>query len=315
MDLCTGFTSVLDADAAEEFLDLPLDLISTRFICIGEFLDFVGKGNLEFVTMLGNLWDNLEHYEHPKIHGRSILVPNPTVNILGGTTAQSFLLAVPPEATGQGFMSRLILVQGETTGVKITRPEPPGEVAKGAIDERIERVVSTMRGRVMIAPDAHKICDRIYKEFHDLEDHRFKHYSTRRYSHLLKLSLTFAAFRCSLEISALDVVQANTLLHFTETKMSKALGEYGKARNSDVANSVLEIIKHSRTPVNAKRLWKQLAQDLNKQEELLEILKGLIAANKIKSVGLEGFVPHHEKSVRWDESLLDLSFLTEEEMM
>lgn len=312
VDLCLGYVS---EEEDEEFLELPLDIVASRFIVADEFTDFVGKNNIEFVTMLGKLWDCPPSYEHPKIHGRSIVVPNPTVNILSGNTAQGFLLALPPEAIGQGFMSRLILVQGETTGVKITFPEAPSEATRNILDARVGEIVSTVRGAISISSEAHTILDRIYKEFVDLEDYRFKHYSTRRFTHLLKLSLCFAALRCSTEINREDAIQANTLLHYTELRMSKALGEYGKAKNSDVANSILEIIKHSKTPVNAKRLWKHVAQDLNKQEELLEILKSLLASGKIKSLpDGAGFVPHFERSVRWDVGLLDETFLTAEEM-
>lgn len=313
MDMCLGFSS--DDETDEEFLELPLDIVASRFIVADEFTDFVGKNNIEFVTMLGKLWDNPKQYEHPKIHGRSIVVPQPTVNILSGNTAQGFLLALPPEAIGQGFMSRLILVHGETTGVKITIPKEPNETLRGLLDARIAQIADTVRGKITISPEAHTAFDRIYKEFVDLDDYRFKHYSTRRFTHLLKLSLCFAALRCAKEISQIDAIQANTLLHYTELRMSKALGEYGKAKNSDVANSILEIIKHSKTPVVAKRLWKHVAQDLNKQEELLEILKGLLAAGKIRNLpDGQGFVPHHETSVRWDQTLLDPTFLTEEEM-
>lgn len=315
ISLASGMFGDEEASMEEEdFVELPLDTVSARYVVAPEFLDFIGKGNIEFVGMLGNLWDNLDTYEHPKIHTKSANVTKPTVNILAGNTPQGFMLAIPPESVGQGFMSRLILVQGDTTGVKITFPEDPSLSARAALDERVARIAERVRGIITISPEAKRLCDRIYREFTDLEDFRFKHYSARRFTHLLKLCLTFAALRISTDVSATDVIQANTLLHVTEQKMSKALGEYGKAKNSDVANSILEIIKGSRTPIGATKLWKHLAQDLNRQEEMQEILKGLLAAGKIKVVAGIGFVPHHEAKKVWDTSLLDTEFLTEEEM-
>ena len=313
MDMRSSYMNDATGEDEEEFLELPLDANSARYVIAGEFLDFAGKGNIEFVTMLGKLWDNIPSYEHPKLHGRSIMLQNPTVNMLAGNTPQNFTLAIPPEALGSGFMSRLILVQGETTGVKITFPESPSEVAKKVLDARIADIIKEVRGRFTLSTAAKEICDRLYRGYTNIEDYRFAHYSTRRFTHLLKLTLCFAATRCTTEISQSDVLQANTLLYYTEVKMPKALGEYGKSKNSDVANSVLEIIRGSKTPVNAKRLWKNVAQDLNRQEELLEILKGLMSAGKIKNTET-GFVPHHERVTVWEDGLLDKGFLTIEEM-
>jgi len=313
MDMRSSCFGDVDDTTEEEFLELPLDINAARYIVAGEFLDFAGKGNIEFITMLGKLWDNIAVYDHPKLHGRSITLNNPTVNMLAGNTPQNFALAVPAEATGSGFMSRILLIHGETTGVKITFPESPSESSQHALDAHITQIMTEVRGAFTLSQAAQDVCTRLYKGYTDIEDHRFAHYSTRRFTHLLKLVMCFTAARVSTEISYSDVVQANTLLYYTEARMPKALGEYGKSRNSDVSNTVLDIVRRSKVPINATRIWKSVAQDLNRQEEMSDILKSLTQVGKIKSAN-GGFVPHYEKTVVWEESLLDKSFLTWEEM-
>lgn len=304
-------------DDEEQLVELILDSISSEtFVVADEFLDFIGKNNLEFLTMLGKLWDAPPQYKHPKLHGKSIVVPGPTLNILAGNTPQNFMLAFPPESIGQGYMSRNLLIHGETTGVKITIPKKPTEAQCQLIDKRLLAIRESVKGELTIAKDCLSLLDRLYKEFADIDDYRFKHYSTRRFTHLLKLSMLFAATRCSTEISRLDCLRANTLLHYTELKMPKALGEFGKAKNADVANAILQILKDSRQPVSIRYLWKQVSQDLNRQEELHEIVNNLKTAGKIQVVevaGKQGYQPRFEQQKSWAEDLLLPDFLTAEE--
>ena len=113
----------LDADLESLVIDSPAEI----YVIADEFADFVGQGGMEFMTMLTKLWDNKQRYEHPKIHGKSIIIDRPTVNILAGNTAQGLALSIPTEALGNGFMSRIIFIHSEPTGRKITFPEAVGE--------------------------------------------------------------------------------------------------------------------------------------------------------------------------------------------
>jgi hypothetical protein len=305
-------------DSAEELLELNIDgIVCERTIATDEFTDFTGTGNMSFLTMLAKLWDCHPQYEHPKLHGKSIIVPNPTVSIMAGNTPQNFIVAFPAEAIGQGCMSRIILVHSDPIGVKITDPPEPTEASIAALKKYLIQVQLKAKGAFTIAPDAMEIRERMYRGFKDIEDYRFQHYSTRRFTHLQKIAMIFTALRHSTVITAEDCLKANTLLHYTEVRMPKALGEFGKSRNSDVANSVLEILKRIKQPVTTRYLWKQVAQDLNRQEELIEIINNLKAAGKVQVVsdaaGKQGYVPRFEDPMKWDKDLILENYLTEEE--
>lgn len=282
-----------------------------------EFTDFVGQGGMEFMTMLTKLWDNMEEYTHPKIHGKSIMVEKPTVNLFGGNTVQGFALAVPPEALGNGFMSRVIFVHAEPTGRKITFPLPPCPSLKETLCQHL-KMIDKMQGTATISEEAMPILERIYHEFKNVDDHRFQHYSTRRFTHLLKLSLIIAASSLRSVLSRQDVLQANTLLHYTELRMPKALGEFGRSKYSDVANMILEYLNRTTKPVQFNDLWKLVQKDLAKTTDLLDVLKGLQVANKVQVVNKNGkqhYLPHTQILESWDPSLLDESFLTQEELL
>lgn len=300
-----------------ELEDLTVDEPCEIYVSIGEFGDFIGKGNFDFVKLLTNLWDNLDEYQHPKIHGKSARVNKPTVSILAGTTPQSISEDIPVAAIGQGFFSRFILVHSEASGIKITFPEPvPPEAVKEFSDYLI-KIRNLVKGEIQITPKAREICDRLYKEFIEIPDHRFKHYSTRRFTHLLKLAMIMAAMACRTTITEEDCINANTLLFYTERRMPDALGEFGKAKNADVTNSVMAILKSAGKPVLIKELYKQVSKDLNKMTELVDIMNNLLLAERVQKVETPdhklGYVPRNEVKRLWSPELLNDDFLTMDE--
>jgi hypothetical protein len=303
----------LDADLESLVIDSPAEI----YVIADEFADFVGQGGMEFMTMLTKLWDNKQRYEHPKIHGKSIIIDRPTVNILAGNTAQGLALSIPTEALGNGFMSRIIFIHSEPTGRKITFPMAIGDHANETLLTQLREIDENVKGPMDISEEARVILDRMYKEYGGVDDPRFKHYGTRRFTHLLKLCIILAASDIRLEITAEDALNANTLLYYTELRMPKALGEYGKSKYSDVSHDILESLSSAVKPLTMNEIFKLVSKDLSKVTELADILKNLLAAEKIQIVnvrGKQGYMTRVNETKRWDPSLLNESFLTEEEL-
>lgn len=257
------------------------------FICADEFNEFVGSSNLEFLSLLGNLWD----WDSPDAPfkqrlktSRSVTIYQPTVSILAGNTHAGFSEAFPPAALGQGFMSRILLVYGESSGKKIAFPSKPSETIRNGLVAQLVEMRSHVHGEAKLSSKARGMLEVIYRTFEGLEDARFKHYSTRRFTHLLKLCLIVAASRLSTEVGAEDVLVANTLLSLTEHRMPQAMGEFGKAKNADVAARIISVLSESRTPLDVAALWKQVQSDLDKPEDLNKLLQGLIQGGKIQYV-------------------------------
>lgn len=282
------------------------------FIAADEFNDFIGLGNLEFISLLGTFWDYNGTYHNRIKNGKSVSISNPTVSILGGNTPTGFSLAFPLEAMGQGFFSRLLLVYGEPTGKKITFPIPPEPKETALLIEVLQVIKSSVKGHAAISPTSFKLLDKIYKSYGGMEDVRFESYANRRFDHLLKLCLVVSACRLSAAIEEQDVVYANTILTHTEHLMPKALGEFGKSKHSDVVHKVMLMLDASHEPLKLKDIWKGIVQDLDKMDDLQNIVKNLVLADKIITVK-DGFLAKKRVLLESNDGTTDFSLLHSEE--
>lgn len=285
------------------------------FIAIDEFNDFIGTGNIEFISMLGNMWNYQGAYTNRIKSGKSISILNPTISILGGNTPTNFALAFPPAIVGQGFLSRMIIIHGEPNGKRVTFPPSPTTEQTGAIVERLRSIKATVIGCAELTNGAEATLDAIYQAHLGVNDVRFESYSQRRLDHLIKLCLIVSASAARSSITERDVIYANTILCHAELYMPKALGEFGKGKNSDVSHKVLSVIQANHGVTTLKELWKQVHQDLNDLRELGNILNNLHEAGKIQRVpSVGGFLPQHQLlDDDRNSKFIDMTLLTQEE--
>lgn len=285
------------------------------FVMADELNDFMGHGNLEFISLLGSLWDYAGTYRNRIKTGRSIAIKNPTINILAGNTPVGFSLAFPNEILGQGFFSRILLIYGEPNGRRIAFPEKPSEAATANLVEHFRRIKSSIFGPATTTVSGRKLLEGIYHSYTGIDDIRFESYSNRRFTHLIKLCLICAAARISTEIDERDVIYANTILTHAEHSMPRALGEFGKSKNADVTHKIIQLIdSHMGGILTFKDIWGHVSNDLEKMPDLSNIIQNLIAAEKIQVVhNGQGFLPKKKVIDYADNKMIDFSLLTIEE--
>ena len=281
-------------------------------IMADEANDFFGSGNLEFLSILGSLWDwQGVPYQNRIKTGKSVSISDPTINIFAGNTPTGFATAFPPEILGQGFFSRLLLVYSEPNGRRIAFPRSPSKEEIGDITRQLQRTKTVASGELTIETSARDLLSAIYNRTDKVDDMRFDAYFNRRFTHLLKLSTicTVANFRKS--ICEASVIEANTYLSYAESLMPKALGEFGKSRNSDITHKVLGFIE-SHDGITLREIIKFVGNDLETPSDIGNILKKLSMSEKIQSVqGI--FLPMRRQGLK-DHDFIDLGYLTEEEL-
>lgn len=282
-------------------------------VAADEFNSFIGNGNIEFLSMLGVLWDHNGTFSNRVKNSKSVEIVDPTVSILSGNTPTGFSLAFPVESIGQGIFSRILLIHGEPSGRKITFPEPPTTEETAVMLDYLTKIRSECYGNLKISDSAKSLLDKIYKTWGGISDVRFESYSNRRFTHLLKLCIIVCAARTSIVLNEEDVIFANTILTHAEHTMPQALGSFGKARNSDVAHKALQMLGAATLPLTLKDLWVDLHTDLERMTDLADILRNLVAADKIIQHNTGFLIKRKIIEESADNGLVDYSFLTPEE--
>jgi hypothetical protein len=285
------------------------------FIAADELNDFMGTGNIEFISLLGSLWDWQGAPFTSRIKtGKSISIKNPTISILAGNTPTGFALAFPTEILGQGFFSRIILVYGEPNGIRQAFPTPPDPARTKFLTEFVMHIRRTCIGGAQLTDESKILLERIYVGDARIDDVRFESYYNRRFNQLIKLCLIASAARLSNQVTSSDVLYANTILTYTEQLMPKALGEFGKSRNSDVSHKLIQLAESHSGPLTIKDFWKAVSSDLEKISDLQTLLTNLVLAEKLLVLPEgRGFLAKRKLVTDVDPTLVDYSLLTPEE--
>lgn len=298
-----------------EFYDETLP--REKFIVNDEFNEFIGLRNMNFISTLGVMWDCPDKYEDRVKNSKSVSINQPTVSILGGNTPTNFALAFPPEILGQGFFSRILLIHGERSSKRFTIPPPLDSKLMDSIINRMHAAKAQAMGTVSLTEEARKVLDYIYlheQDYH-FKDSRFASYHNRRFVHMLRLSLIHAALRGTKILTPEIIIEANTVLAYAERFMPQALGEFGRSKNSEVANSVMQILFQSPGPLGLRELWGAVSSHMGKMEDLAQLLANLEQADKIgHSKDAEGtkFFPIRQVA-NLDLKYVDFSLLSAEE--
>lgn len=305
---CDGGSREVTAESVWEVIATDDEDFKQVMVAADEFNDFIGAGNLDFMSLLGSLWDwdkPSKPYQSRLKNSKSLAIRQPTISILGGNTHTNFSLCFPPESMGQGFLSRMLLIGSEASKRRYSIPGEPDPVLWQRIKDGLAKARTELRGPMTLAADAREIIDDLYYNPISLHDSRFVNYETRRQQHLLKLCINLAASRMSMKIDANDVVYANTILRFAEINMPKALGEFGKAKHAEVANRIVSFVARQKGCKEAT-IWMNFSSDFDRPAELHQILQNLVAAGKIQLAPVSGGAPQYlpikpiaDASERW----------------
>jgi len=235
----------------------------TMYITSSELNSILGENNTAMLTFLQEMWDG-EPYKY-KLKNTEYEIRDAVLGIVGGTTPTQISIALPPEAVGQGFTSRVVFVYADRQYQRVARPSFDHEAG-----EKIARIFGTVfdkfEGQFHETPDAAKVHDQIYARGVTLKDPRFVHYCDRRQTHLQKAAMALAAGRGSQTIEAIDFDFADELLTLTEQTMPDALGEYGMSRLSAAKQRLMEFVNAADKPLPVNALFGWMSKDMNIQE-------------------------------------------------
>jgi len=256
----------------------------TLYACAAEFRSFLGQNNLDLTGFLLEMWDG-ESYDY-QLKTTKVTLDDPLLSLIGCTTPTEISSLLPAEATGQGFMSRFVLVHSAEKYKKI----PP---SKAYLDKRFEgQIINTfqciatkMNGPFKLSAAAAEFEDHLYMTKHvQINDTRFMYYLERRHTHIMKIACALAASRAGEQIiEADDIAAADAILSETEKGMPDALGEFGLSPLALAKQRLAEFIQHAKGPVTSQILWMVMRGDM-KLVDFKNSLSEMVNAGKIARI-------------------------------
>lgn len=271
----------LDAEAmlAKAADDIELDTRDpySMYIAVSELNSILGENNTQMLTFLQQMWDG-EDYTYA-LRGSTYTLKNALLNIIGCTTPTQISLAFPPEAIGQGFMSRIVFVFEDRISkiYKSTLDMSMYELCAGTFS----KIHNELAGEFKIDPGADKFLEEIYMEGITLRDPRFSGYCDRRMTaHVFKVAMCLAASRGELVIRHADALLAHQLLMRTEDRMPDALGEYGMNKLSAAKQRLIEYIRAANGPVPYQNLYHNMHRDMTPMQ-YRDTMRELVGAGKV----------------------------------
>lgn len=198
---------------------------ATGLVYAPELAVFLGRQKyLEgMVPLLTSLFDAPDTWTSTTVGRGKLKLQNVALSMLGASTIEWFVEALPHEAFSGGFMSRLLFVVQEDTPRQFALPQRP----PGHLWEKLRETLSTLRntkGEVALDPPARKWYENWYNEHKrtPIEDAKFAGYHERKPDHLLRTAILLRVGAAqSLTLMEVDMQRSLLILDWMEASLPK----------------------------------------------------------------------------------------------
>jgi Protein of unknown function (DUF3987) len=186
LDVSTG--SFMNGSAA------GISIFHSMAVISREFGVFVPRYDLEFLSMVSDIFDNPPNYNSPRRTSKSVNIQNPSFTLLSGVTPDFLQEILPEAAWGQGFTSRIIFVYGpdgkfNTQDFFVARDD---DIISPLVPQLKD--IHAIAGEMFWTEPARNALNTWRRDgMTPLPTHgRLRHYLARRTHHLAKLSMISA---------------------------------------------------------------------------------------------------------------------------
>lgn len=220
-----------------------------------------------------------------------VVLRNVCLGFLGASTPDWLAEAIPQNAFGGGFMSRIIFVYEETTPRRNPMPEKE-DFEKNLEAEILQelKLIASYRGQCHMTRDAQDFFVDWYRTYMETPEAQQDGYYGRRADHLLRVALIIAIGRRSpYEMDSIDLQSADNLLKQIEKGMPDAFAQIGTTAIAREQGRIIQILTRHGSNMTLRELtratWRRI--DLN---ELMIALQTLKQAGFIEEVNYNGEV-------------------------
>lgn len=216
-----------------------------------EFSAFMSEYDSALVASLVEFYDVNPYSEGRRVSNIRIKIPKPQLNILSGSTPSNLIHTLKDYVWEQGLMSRVIMVHASERPMIDVFNTPPMPKPVNLIHDI--KIISTLIGEFSFTPD-------FAKAMHNwkllgqppVPDHpKLTHYNTRRWAHLLKLSMVASVDRSNdLLLTVEDFNTAMLWLLQAEKQMPLIFQTGSIAPDSRVMDEVVHFVRSHKGAVD-----------------------------------------------------------------
>jgi hypothetical protein len=187
-----GHRVLADKITPEAFVETFKDSTNTTGVIYApELAVFLGKQKYQegMVPMLTALFDCPQVWQSATIMRGEAELRNVAISMLGASTIDWIQTAIPRDAFGGGFMSRLLFVVQEDTPRKFPLPDPLSEVETARLTEEL-RNFGKLNGKFTFGPASQKWFTEWYmgRSDYGTENRQYAGYFERKPDHLLRVA-------------------------------------------------------------------------------------------------------------------------------
>lgn len=250
-------------------------------IAVSELPTFLGRQqyNLGMVNLLLDLYDCKDH-DDEITRGRGIGgVEQVYTTFIGAVTPEGLRLAIPEEAFGGGFMSRVIIAYQDRPSKIYPFPRAiPGYPTVDDLLPKLAWIANVAKGEYYFTEEAEDVYEQWYMKFKTelfaSTAERFEEY--RKDTLLLKVAclLRIQEYRPGFDITAQNIIDAERLLSATVRKSKAATEDVGAGEYKKQMNVVRRVLTKA-GEIERRMLLKRISVDGVSAARLNEILSQL----------------------------------------
>lgn len=280
-------------------------------ICASELETFINKKKFTtgLIGTLTELYDCDSEIVIHSIRGGTLTLKDVFITMIGAITTTGMKESLPPEAYGEGFMSRVIVVFKEKTKRRFRKPL----VFEGfpTVSELRGKLIYLMRyrfGCYILSTEADAWLEEWYNNWRDyIDDDQNKsneRLSENRFDvNLLRIGMLIAMSRyenAERIITKTDLEQAFSLLKATYHTSNEATSEAGinlEGGNEHYSRVAMYVRKKKR--VSRKEIAQTMSSKRISMRDAREALQQLLAEERVRVVDAEGRI---KKSIEWSST-------------
>lgn len=247
-------------------------------------------------SLMIQLWDCPDKYEY-RTRGRPVEeIHFGHLSLLGGTTVHTLKDAIPLQAMGDGFSSRVLFVYEDQTPKPVPRPTKFAgfKQIEGELIQKLQKL-STLQGEVKLSPSAISLFDEEYKRFYQsrfYDDVQFQAYASRRDKHLLKVAMCLmAAEGDSLELTRHHIQGAIVLIADLESHMGAVFDRITMTEMGSMTEKIFRSIESNSGIMTRADILKKYSHQIT-AHELSKVTDTLCQAQRVKVDTVSGRVAY-----------------------